>query len=53
VAVIENGKGPVIGYRADIDGLPIAEDTGLDYASTAEGHPARGRDDRGHARLRT
>ena len=37
VAVIENGKGPVIGYRADIDGLPIAEDTGLDYASTAEG----------------
>ena len=37
VAVIENGQGPVIGYRADIDGLPIAEDTGLDYASTAEG----------------
>src|SRR5699024_999746 len=37
VAVIENGQGPVIGYRADIDGLPIAENTGLDYASTAEG----------------
>src|SRR5699024_2828134 len=36
-AVIEHGKGPVIGYRADIGGLPIAEDTGLDYASTAEG----------------
>ena len=28
VAVIENGDGPVIGYRADIDGLPITEDTG-------------------------
>ena len=37
VAVIENGDGPVIGYRADIDGLPISEDTGYDYASTADG----------------
>ncbi|MGC2942083.1 MULTISPECIES: amidohydrolase [unclassified Brevibacterium] len=37
VTVIENGDGPVIGYRADIDGLPITEDTGLDYASTADG----------------
>jgi amidohydrolase len=37
VAVIENGEGPVVAYRADIDGLPITEDTGLDYASTAEG----------------
>ncbi|SDT16491.1 hippurate hydrolase [Brevibacterium sandarakinum] len=37
VSVIENGEGPVVAYRADIDGLPIAEDTGYDYASTAEG----------------
>ncbi|WP_166971714.1 amidohydrolase [Brevibacterium atlanticum] len=37
VAVIDNGEGPVVGYRADTDGLPITEDTGLDYASTAEG----------------
>ncbi len=37
VSVIENGDGPVIAYRADTDGLPITEDTGLDYASTAEG----------------
>lgn len=37
VAVIENGDGPVVAYRADIDGLPITEDTGLDYASTAVG----------------
>lgn len=37
VAVIENGEGPVVAYRADTDGLPITEDTGYDYASTAEG----------------
>ncbi|GAA1868348.1 amidohydrolase [Brevibacterium marinum] len=37
VAVIENGQGPVVAYRADTDGLPIAEDTGYDYASAAEG----------------
>lgn len=37
VAVIENGEGPVVAYRADTDGLPIAEDTGLPYSSTAEG----------------
>lgn len=37
VAVLENGEGPVVGYRADIDGLPIAEDTGADFASTEEG----------------
>ena len=37
VSVIENGEGPVVAYRADTDGLPIAEDTGYDYASTAEG----------------
>ena len=37
VSVIENGAGPVVAYRADTDGLPISEDTGYDYASTAEG----------------
>ncbi|RAE33149.1 amidohydrolase, partial [Burkholderia multivorans] len=37
VAVIENGEGPVVASRADTDGLPIAEDTGLPYSSTAEG----------------
>ena len=37
VAALKNGDGPVVGYRADIDGLPIAEDTGLDYASTITG----------------
>ncbi|KIH99521.1 amidohydrolase [Streptomonospora alba] len=37
VAVLENGDGPVVGFRADIDGLPVAEETGLDYASAARG----------------
>ncbi|WP_109473208.1 amidohydrolase [Ornithinimicrobium cavernae] len=37
VATLENGDGPVIAYRADTDGLPIEEDTGVDYASTAQG----------------
>lgn len=37
VGILRNGDGPVVGFRADTDGLPIAEDTGLDYASTATG----------------
>ncbi|MCK9868256.1 amidohydrolase [Nocardiopsis dassonvillei] len=37
VGVIRNGQGPVVAFRADTDALPIAEDTGLDYASTATG----------------
>ena len=37
VAVLHNGPGPVVGFRADTDALPLAEDTGLDYASTARG----------------
>lgn len=28
---------PVVAFRADTDGLPIAEDTDLEYASTAQG----------------
>ncbi len=36
-AVLRNGEGPVVAFRADMDGLPVAEDTGLDYASTARG----------------
>ncbi|MBZ2195023.1 amidohydrolase [Occultella gossypii] len=35
VGVLRNGDGPVVLVRADMDGLPIAEATGLDYASTA------------------
>jgi amidohydrolase len=32
--VLRNGEGPTVLLRADLDGLPVAEDTGLDYAST-------------------
>lgn len=35
VAVMENGEGPTVMIRADMDGLPIKEDTGLPYISTA------------------
>ncbi|HVM37167.1 MAG TPA: amidohydrolase [Sphingomicrobium sp.] len=33
VAVIKNGPGPVLMLRADMDGLPVVEQTGLPYAS--------------------
>jgi amidohydrolase len=33
VAVLENGKGPRLMIRGDMDGLPVVEDTGLPYAS--------------------
>ena len=33
-ALMENGPGPVVMVRADMDGLPIREESGLDYAST-------------------
>ena len=35
VGLIENGPGPLLLIRADMDGLPVAEDSGLPYASTA------------------
>ena len=34
VATLENGPGPTVMYRADMDALPVEEATGLDYAST-------------------
>ncbi|WP_025134433.1 amidohydrolase [Leucobacter sp. PH1c] len=37
VGILRNGDGPVVGFRADTDGLPIQEDTGADYGSTATG----------------
>jgi len=38
IAIIEGqGEGPVIGLRADMDALPIAEMTGAEYASTVPG----------------
>ena len=37
VAELGNGEGPTLALRADIDALPIVEQTGLDYASKNEG----------------
>src|SRR5215469_8668296 len=34
VAVMENGAGPRLLIRSDMDALPVEEKTGLDYAST-------------------
>jgi hippurate hydrolase len=42
--VLRNGSGPVVLLRADIDALPVAEKTGLDYASQARGQDADGND---------
>lgn len=33
VAILENGSGPRLLLRTDMDALPVAEKTGLDYAS--------------------
>lgn len=35
VGVLKNGPGPTALLRADMDALPVREDTGLDYAGTA------------------
>ncbi len=37
VGVIRNGDGPRIGLRADMDALPITEETGLPWQSTHNG----------------
>ncbi len=36
VAMLENGPGPLVMMRADMDGLPVQEKSGLAYASTAQ-----------------
>ncbi len=35
VGMLKNGEGPLILLRADMDGLPVPEKSGLEYASTA------------------
>jgi hippurate hydrolase len=43
VAVFKNGEGPTVLMRADLDGLPIEEKTGLPYASKVRGNlPGKG-----------
>lgn len=34
VGILENGEGPTVMLRADMDALPVKEDTGLPYASS-------------------
>lgn len=42
VAVIENGKGPTLLVRTDLDALPVTEQTGLAYASQVKTADERG-----------
>ena len=42
VGVLRNGDGPTVMLRADMDALPMVEDTGLPYASTATATDADG-----------
>ncbi len=44
VGVLERGDGPVVLLRADMDGLPVQEQTGLPYASAQRGVAADGTD---------
>ncbi|KQV21843.1 MULTISPECIES: amidohydrolase [unclassified Kitasatospora] len=44
VGVLRNGAGPTVLLRADFDGLPVREETGLPYASTATGVDPDGRE---------
>ena len=43
VAVLRNGDGPVVWLRADMDALPVKEESGLAYASTATGIDPEGK----------
>ncbi len=42
VAVMKNGDGPTILIRADMDGLPVTEETGLPFASKVRGKTPEG-----------
>lgn len=42
VAVLRNGPGPVVLIRADMDALPVVEQTGLPFASKARGTSTAG-----------
>ena len=42
VSVMANGAGPTVMIRADMDGLPVVEQTGLPYASTQRGTSTAG-----------
>ena len=42
VSVMKNGEGPTVLLRADMDGLPVVEQTGLPFASKVTATPASG-----------
>jgi amidohydrolase len=42
VGILENGDGPNVLLRADMDALPVREQTGFDYASTVTGTDSGG-----------
>ena len=42
VGLLRNGEGPTVMLRADMDALPIAENTGLAYASKVTAKDAEG-----------
>ncbi|MFM8314502.1 MAG: M20 family metallopeptidase [Deltaproteobacteria bacterium] len=42
VGVLKNGKGPTLLLRTDLDALPLAEATGLEYASKAKSKTSDG-----------
>src|SRR5690349_21341114 len=42
VAIMENGPGPVLMLRADMDALPVEEQTGLPFASQVRGTTREG-----------
>lgn len=42
VAVLRNGPGPTVMFRTDMDALPVAEETGLPYASKVRVKDASG-----------
>ena len=44
VAIMKNGDGPTLMIRADMDGLPVPEQTGLPYASKARATDDSGND---------
>jgi len=44
VAILQNGSGPRLLIRSDMDALPVEEKTGLDYASTVHSTNAQGQD---------
>ena len=43
VAVLQNGEGPTVMWRSDLDALPVKEETGLAYASEVSATDDAGR----------